>query len=334
MSTRTTTPLRRGVLAAAAALALPAAALAQSSVTLAGLVDLSAGQSKPVGNPNKVWGVDNGNMTTSWFGVNGSEDLGGGLSAIFTLQSFMRADTGASGRFGADTFWARNAFVGLASNTLGKVTIGRNTTPFFVTTLSFNPFGDSFGYSPSIRHYFTSGTLTGDSGWSDSVLYTSPKLGGATLQLFIAAAEAGSNGRNHGVNLRWGSGAFDSALSWQDVKKNGAAAVDDTKAWQAAASYDFGAAKLFGQFGNVDNKTSGNEYDIAGLGAAVPVGAGKILAQWGQIKPETGAKRKTFSLGYDHFLSKRTDLYLVGMSDKVDGLSSGSAFSVGVRHRF
>jgi predicted porin len=273
-------------------------------------------------------------MTTNWFGFSGSEDLGGGLSAVFTLQSFMRADTGASGRFGADTFWARNAFVGLASSSLGRVTIGRNTTPFFVTTLSFNPFGDSFGYSPSIRHYFTSGTLTGDSGWSDSVLYTSPKLGGATLQLFVAAAEAGSNGRNHGVNLRWGAGAFDSAFSWQDVKKDGAAAVADTKSWQGAASYDFGMAKLFGQFGNVANKTTGNEYDIAGLGASVPVGNGRLLAQWGQIKPETGAKRKTFSAGYDYFLSKRTDLYAVAMSDKIDGQSNGSAFSIGVRHRY
>lgn len=314
--------------------ALPGTAMAQSSVTLSGLLDISAGQSKAAGSSNKVWGVDNGQMTTSWFGASGSEDLGGGLSALFTLQSFMRADTGASGRFGADTFWARNAFVGLASSSLGKVTIGRNTTPFFVTTLSFNPFGDSFGYSPSIRHYFTSGTLTGDSGWSDSVLYTSPKLGGATLQLFMAAAEAGSNGRNHGVNLRWGAGAFDSALSWQDVKKDGATAVADTKSWQGAASYDFGVARLFGQFGNVANKTSGNEYDIVGLGASVPVGNGKILAQWGQIKPETGAKRKTFSAGYDYFLSKRTDLYAVAMSDKIDGQTSGSAFSVGIRHRY
>lgn len=326
--------VRSVLVAASIALALPGAAMAQSNVTLSGLLDISAGQSKAAGSSNKVWGVDNGQMTTSWFGVSGSEDLGGGLSALFTLQSFMRADTGASGRFGADTFWARNAFVGLASNSLGKLTIGRNTTPFFVTTLSFNPFGDSFGYSPSIRHYFTSGTLTGDSGWSDSVLYTSPKLGGATLQLFMAAAEAGSNGRNHGVNVRWGAGAFDSALSWQDVKKDGATAVADTKSWQAAASYDFGVAKLFGQFGNVANKTSGNEYDIAGLGASVPVGNGRILAQWGQIKPEIGAKRKTFSAGYDYFLSKRTDLYAVAMSDKIDGQTSGSAFSVGIRHRY
>ncbi|QTN24354.1 porin [Rhizobacter sp. AJA081-3] len=326
--------LRSALVAASVACALPGTAMAQSSVTLSGLLDISAGQSKAAGSSNKVWGVDNGQMTTSWFGASGSEDLGGGLSALFTLQSFMRADTGASGRFGADTFWARNAFVGLASNSLGKVTIGRNTTPFFVTTLSFNPFGDSFGYSPSIRHYFTSGTLTGDSGWSDSVLYTSPKLGGATLQLFMAAGEAGSNGRNHGVNLRWGAGAFDSAFSWQDVKKDGATPVADTKSWQAAASYDFGVARLFGQFGNVANKTSGNEYDIAGLGASVPVGNGKILAQWGQIKPETGAKRKTFSAGYDYFLSKRTDLYAVAMNDKIDGQSNGSAFSVGIRHRY
>jgi predicted porin len=325
---------RCALIAASTALALPATALAQSSVTLSGLLDISAGQSKPAGNPNKTWNVDNGQMTTSWFGVSGTEDLGGGLSALFTLQSFMRADTGASGRFGADTFWARNAFVGLASSSFGRVTIGRNTTPFFVTTLSFNPFGDSFGYSPSIRHYFTSGTLTGDSGWSDSVLYTSPKIGGATAQLFIAAAEAGSNGRNHGVNLRWGAGAFDSAFSWQDVKKDGAAAVADTKSWQAAATYDFGVAKLFGQFGNVANKTTGNEYDITGIGASVPVGNGKVLAQWGQIKPETGAKRKTFSAGYDYFLSKRTDLYAVAMSDKITGQSSGSAFSIGVRHRY
>ena len=326
-------PIHRAALIAAIALTA-GAAQAQSSVTLSGLLDVSAGQSKAAGSTSRVWGVDNGNMTTSWFGASGSEDLGGGLSALFTLQSFMRADTGASGRFGADTFWARNAFVGLASKDFGKVTLGRNTTPFFVTTLSFNPFGDSFGYSPSIRHYFTSGTLTGDSGWSDSVLYTSPNLGGATLQLFMAAAEAGSNGRNHGVNLRWGSGAIDAAFSWQDVKKDGATAVADTKAWQAAASYDFGVAKAFGQYGKVDNKTTGNSYDIAGLGASVPLGNGKVLAQWGQIKPETGAKRKTFSAGYDYFLSKRTDLYAVAMSDKITGQASGSAFSVGIRHRY
>ncbi|WP_341891886.1 porin [Variovorax sp. YR752] len=323
---------RAALIASVAALLAPAAQ-AQSSVTLSGLMDLSVGQTKPAGG-QKTWNVDNGQMTTSWIGFSGTEDLGGGLSAVFAMHSFLRADTGAAGRFGADTFWARNAWVGLASNSLGRVTIGRNTTPMFVTTLSFNAFGDSFGYSPAIRHYFTSGTMTGDSGWSDSVLYTSPKLGGAVVQLIGALGEAGSNGRNTGANLRFGAGAFDSALSFQDVKKDGGVAVADTRTWQGALSYDFGVAKLFGQVGKVDNKTTSNEYDIVGLGAAMPIGNGKLLGQWGRIKPDTGAKRTTFSAGYDYFVSKRTDVYFAAMSDKIDNLSSGTSVSLGVRHRF
>ena len=47
-----------------------------------------------------------------------------------------------------------------------------------------------------------------------------------------------------------------------------------------------------------------------------------------------GGNRNTFSLGYDHFLSKRTDLYAVMMSDKQAGKSGGSAYAVGMRHRF
>ncbi len=327
-------PIVRAALIASAATALAGAAQAQSSVTLSGLIDMSVGQSKAIGSPNKIWNADSGNMTTSWFGIGGSEDLGGGMSAVFAAQSFLRADNGNSGRYTGDAFWARSAYVGLASKDLGKVTLGRNTTPLFVTTLLFNAFGDSFGYSPAIRHYFTSGTTTGDTGWNDSVMYSSPNIGGATLQLIGALGEGTSNGRNAGVNLGYGTGPFNAALSWQSVKKDGTTAVADTKTWQLGASYALSMAKLYGQYGKVTNDTTGNEYKIAGLGASVPVGGGSILAQWGQIKPETGAKRKTFSAGYDYFLSKRTDLYAVAMSDKLDGQSSGSAFSVGVRHRF
>lgn len=62
--------------------------------------------------------------------------------------------------------------------------------------------------------------------------------------------------------------------------------------------------------------------------------AGAVLAQWGRITPDSGARRNTLSLGYDHNLSKRTDVYLVGMRDKVENLSTGLSVSVGVRHRF
>jgi len=334
-----TTKLKTVTLAAALLLA-GAAAQAQSKVTLYGLVDVSVGSTKNVGSA-AVKGVESGKMTTSFFGLSGNEDLGGGLSAVFALESFLRADVGNNGRFNGDNFWARSAFVGLSSKELGLVRLGRNTTPLFVQTLLFNAFGDSFGYSPSIRQYFSAGatatgtTATGDTGWSDSVQYLSPKLGGFSFGA-IAAAGEGAGGKNYGVNGAYGDGPFAASFTYQNVKKDGSATspVADTKTWQLAGSYDLGVAKLFGQYGKVENVTTKRDYKIGGVGAAIPVGEGKILVQYGQMDASLGADRKTFTAGYDYQLSKRTDVYAVGMSDKLDGLSKGNSYSLGIRHRF
>lgn len=326
---KTLIPLACGLLLLAAA-----PARAQSSVTAFGLLDLSAGTSKAPGSSASVKGVDSGKMTTSYIGFKGSEDLGGGVSAIFQLESFLRADAGLNGRFTGDGFWARNALVGLTSKELGTLKVGRNTTTLFVSALSFNAFGDSFGYSPTIRHIFSSNTVTGDSGWSDSVLYTTPSFSGFTGSAFVAAGE-GAGGRNMAASGTYVDGALGASLVYQNVKKdNGATAVDDTKVWMGSGSYDFGVVKLFAQYAKATNDTRHVDYKISEIGAAVPIGQGKLLAQFGQIKPSTGAGRKTWSLGYDYWLSKRTDLYLVGMSDRIDGLSAGTSLSLGMRHRF
>lgn len=318
-------------IAAAALLAvLGAAAHAQSTVSLYGLMDLSAGSFKAPGG-KAISKVESGAMTTSFIGFAGKEDLGGGLSASFAVESFLLADGGTAGRYNGDNFWARSAFVALTSKDLGTIKLGRNTTPLFVSTLSFNAFGDSFGFSPAIRQTFTSSTVTGDTGWSDSVHYIAPKIGDFSLGLIGAAGEAGG-GRNTGYNLGYGSGAFASALTFQKVAKG--ATVDDTRTWQLGASYDFGVAKLFGQYAKVDNITLKRDFKISGLGVAVPLGGGKVLLQWGHIDGSVTADRTTTTLGYDYNLSKRTDAYVALMSEKVTGLSNGTSYGVGVRHRF
>lgn len=311
-------------------------AQAQSSVNLYGLLDLSLGSTKAPGGTAQA-GIDSGKLTTSFFGMRGSEDLGGGLSAVFKLEGFLRADTGESGRFTGDTLFSRNAVVGLSSKDYGTATLGRNTTPLFISTLSFNAFGDSFGYSPSIRHYFSSNTLTGDSGWSNSIVYSSPSFSG--LKFGVAGATKGgangnSNGGNWGADVGYASGPLAAAVVFQEVKKDGATPVADTRTWQLNGTYDFGVAKTFLQYGEVKNLTVPNTYRISGLGAKVPVGAGALLAQWGRLSPKTGSDRNTLSLGYDHNLSKRTDFYAVAMRDKIDNISSGRSYSVGIRHRF
>ena len=324
---------KKAMLAAAAILSIAGAAQAQSTVSLYGLLDLSVGASKAQGSSSSVNNVASGNMSTSHFGVSGKEDLGGGMSASFALESFMRTDNGSAGRFNGDAYWARNAYVSLASKDLGDVKLGRNTTPLFVSTLIFNAFGDSFGYSPSIRHYYTSGTVSGDSGWNNSVLYTTPNMGGASVSLFAAPHE-GTGDNSTGISALYFGGPLAATAVYQKVGKNTVGAVQATTTTQFGASYDLGAAKLFGQYGKIDNKTVINSYKITSFGIAVPVGAGKVIAEYSDMKPNTGAELKTFSFGYDYSLSKRSDLYAVYMNDAKTGVSTGTSYSVGLRHRF
>ncbi len=326
-------PTRSILLAALVALAAPAVS-AQSSVTVYGLIDLSVGSSKaPGGSTDK--NINSGNMTTSFIGFKGSEDLGGGMSAVFAIESFMRADTAQAGRFDGDTFWARNAYVGVSSGA-GTVTLGRNTTSLFVNTLIFNPFGDSFGFSPAIRQTFTSGgnfQVSGDTGWSDSVKYSSPNFGGLSFTGHAALGE-GNGGRNIGLSALYFGGPFGAGFAWQQVEKGTGPFNPDTTAWQLGLSYNMAPAKFYAQYGSSDNKTIDNTTQVIGLGADYALGIGKLMLQWNKLSPDVGADLKTLSFGYGHQLSKRTDVYAVYMNEKKTGLRTGNSYAVGIRHRF
>ena len=87
--------MKKSLLALAVLGAFAGAASAQSSVTLYGRLDLSV--NKGVGQTAK--NLSNG--SGSRFGVRGSEDLGGGMSALFNLEHRFDADTGASQNFPA-----------------------------------------------------------------------------------------------------------------------------------------------------------------------------------------------------------------------------------------
>jgi predicted porin len=85
---------------------------AQSSVQLYGLVDEWVGATKFPGGQSAV-NVGGGGMSTSYWGMKGTEDLGGGYKAIFSLEAFFRAQGGQAGRFTGDAFFARNSYVGI-----------------------------------------------------------------------------------------------------------------------------------------------------------------------------------------------------------------------------
>jgi len=313
-------------------------AQAQSSVKVYGLLDMSFGSSKAVGSAVSQTNLDSGKMTTSYYGLTGSEDLGGGLSAQFKMEGFLRADTGEQGRNGTDPQFARAANVGLSHKDYGTLTLGRAPTPLYVTLLKFNAFGDSFGYSPTIRHYFGPGqaAVTGDNGWSDSVSYSSPTFSGFNFGASWASSESSvaSSGHNWGLNASYSQGPWAAAVVVHDVKKDGTAAVADTHTTHVSGSYDFGVAKVFLQYGEVENDTTFNDRKLTDLSVRVPAGKGAVIVAWGKNAPDTGAERKTTSFGYTYPLSKQTDLYAVGMHDKLTGSSCGHSYSAGMRLRF
>ena len=156
---------------------------ATSSVSLYGLLDVSA-YDKQLSGERKLKSLQSGAMTTSRWGITGSEDLGGGLRAIFDLSSFIRVDTGASGRNDADPFFARLAYVGLASDQFGSLRMGRISTATFLSEVSFGAFLDSTNLGPYVLHTFqapaTQPMITGngflDSAWSNSISYSLPAL--------------------------------------------------------------------------------------------------------------------------------------------------------------
>ena len=130
-------PARLALAACASLLAGPT--LAQTSaVQLYGTLDVGVGQiqAQLPGPPNaaispKVWAVQNGAVQTSYFGVRGTEDLGDGLKAKFQIESFIRLDTGAYGRFNPpgpaqDPFWSRAAWVGIEGG-FGDLRLGLNS---------------------------------------------------------------------------------------------------------------------------------------------------------------------------------------------------------------
>lgn len=331
----------------AVATVLPALASAQTSVRLYGLLDGYVGTEKNLVGSKTV--VNSGGMSTSFWGVGGEEDLGAGMKAVFALEGFLRVDGGEPGRFNGDAFFARSAYVGLSGGS-GTVTLGRNTTPFFLSTIIFNPFGDSFDLSPAFRHQFV-GNVQGDTGFKNSIRYQSPMMGGFKLDaLYTLGDENDSNNplkkRNKGFDLAgfYFGGPLSATMVYRDLNLDNTGVTADQKSFLAGVAYDLKALKVFGQLGQskLTSSASGETKDrMLQLGVSVPMGAGAILASIADDKitdnnAATASKRRGIAVGYDHNLSKRTDLYAVVFDDKFSNPESDKLrrLALGIRHRF
>jgi predicted porin len=351
---------------------------AAQSVTVYGQVDLFAGRTANVAGVNAVASpikvLNGGGLTTSNIGFRGREDLGDGAYVAFDMSSFIRMDTGQQGRndaigpplnLAADPFFSRYSWVGLGHARYGSIRLGNVPTLLWVNALTTNAFGTSVALSPLNLVTFVGGPLSGGTAWTNHIVYDSPELAGFSASVSVAAAE-GQGKRNVGAQASYKQDDYGVGLAWQNVKKTPLTFADgtslvQTRSWLLSGSYDFKWAKLFANMGAIhDGGTlaapADRNHRIWSASSAVPLGLGKVLIgiasrRTGDLVspvPATAAggniSRRVYSAGYDYYLSKRTDLYVMAMNDQtttrtlpvpprsVDASATG--YGIGVRHSF
>lgn len=305
-------------LIALAAVAASGAAMAQSSVTLYGVVDTSVAYVK---GKESVSGLLNNGAATSRLGFRGVEDLGNGLKAEFVLEGAVSPDDG-----GSSFDFKRQSTVGLAGE-FGQVRLGRALTASYNAVSRYDVFGTNGLGS----------TLAWSEGYqnrsNNMISYISPKFAGFGVGIDYGFGEQEKNKtqRYVGIGATYDNGPLSIGLGYDKANNVGYEEKvdtsvtppvtnitwgDDLKTWQLGASYDFAVVKLAGfyketKYKNAASGANEGKLKTWNLGVSAPVGAaGVVKASYNNYKwSDNAGKAQQFSLGYVHNLSKRTALY-------------------------
>ena len=321
---------------------------ADSSVAFVGELDTYLSSSEPAGSKSqeRTTGLQSNGLTTSYVGIHGSHDLDNGLTAIGSLEAFLQPEAGKIGRFEGDIMFARAANFGLKGD-FGQFTVGRNASLYFLSSIIFNPFGDSFTFSPMVLMGYGGGGIYGDSGWSDSLVYTTPTAGGFTTSFQYAFGnKAGDTSTNKiAANTFFKSGDFGLTAAVQKISGTQAGATglgaDDSQTDALIGiSYALGDNTFYAQYQMMrDDLVAGDiDRDTFVLSASFAVGKGSIYVGLGLTKTDTTTNdydRKIYTLMYDLPLSKKLELYAGYTSDDLDGAEqNGQTIGLGGRFRF
>lgn len=256
---------------------------------------------------------------TSRIGFKGTEDLGGGLKAVWQIESGISGNGTVTGTGAA--LANRNTFVGLAGG-FGTVVMGRHDTPYKLGTGSLDPFADTIAD-------YNLGRLNGvellmnshDARVGSALAYISPTWSGfhfaAAMVLENEAAAAGFEDSSDALSLTgvYSNGPLFASLSYQNVKDIVAAGAD-SKATKLGLGYTFGDAKVGFIYEKVKADTTTSDRKTWLLNGSYAMGPMVLKAQYGKVdnaffSTTANVDQTMWSLGLDYNLSKRTTAYFV-----------------------
>ena len=298
-------------LIALAVLAASGAAMAQSSVTLYGVLDTGLTYSK---GEESVYGMTHvGGNVNSRLGFRGVEDLGNGLKATFNLEAGMGVDDGNNymDKDSNGMAFRRTSTVGLAGN-FGEVRLGRMLTSSYLAVSRYDAFGDT-GIGGSLAWNIPQ---TGYAPRTENAIsYTSPNFSGFKIgaEYGFGEKQKARDSRYFGMGATYDNGPLSLGLGYDRLNSNtmdGLLAASDLKTVHLGGAYNFGVAKLLA-FYKQSKVSNAPKFKTFGLGVSAPVGAaGEVRASYNNYKiSDDNGKADQLSLGYVHNLSKRTALY-------------------------
>lgn len=371
--------MKRCVIAAAATLLACQASHAESGVNLYGLISTGIVYANNQNGHSQVQ-LANGPMQTPRWGLRGTEDLGGGNTAFFTLEGGFAIDTGTLSQGGR--LFGRQAFVGMSSPVLGTISLGRQydlpaaTLWPYESATQFAAFGTHIGDSDNVFNTFRV---------NNTIAYKSPSYGGLQFAGMMSLGEKpgdfrSNNAYSFGVSYKRNDLSLGMAYEELNTPNNAGnqsgavvgdygfsspfvtslasgAKVDHQRIFGTGGAYQFdkiGVSVLYTnvRFDYLDNtRLTVNNGEISVTDYITPnlmLGAAYIYT-WGEYQPGGNQpKWHQVNLGADYFLSKRTDLFLVGIYQRAAGdatfaqiytLSPSSTKSqvtavAGIRHKF
>lgn len=351
-------------MAAVLGVALGGTVQAQSNVILYGVADANieytTHNATSTGGSGSRVAMQSGGLAGSRFGFRGTEELGGGLRALFVLESAIAIDNGTLQQGGR--LWGRQAYVGLSAP-YGKVTLGRQYTSMFDLNASFSPTAYATQFEPVVF-------MLGTSLREDNMMKYTGNFGPVTLETHWAFGEQVGNITN---SAGWGGGASYSAngfgvqLSYDQVHgTRTSGSTPKTQKVAAAGRYEWGPAAVFAgyRFGKSDATAARTvaRDNLWWVGGVYSVGALSLTLAYyyddlRTFRPtatttSNPANPRQWLFVVDYNLSKRTDVYLSTAYARdsalnfdtyngpaasyvmANGGSSQFGAAIGMRHRF
>lgn len=358
---------------AAAALCVPAAACAQGAgnVQVYGSLTAGAVHRSNLAGGGSIQELGNSPLAASLIGFRGTEDLGGGLTAVFRLESGINTDSGGAGATvaGVAKFWNRQSFVGIGMGPAGTVTLGRQfhaATDRVIQTLDVYNVGGTTLHVTPLALFGVNRFVGNDSRADNSIKWRVNAPGGFTGALSHGLHE-GTGGTSWSADLGRTTPAYAVGAYVYNVRSPAPIAATgvrpEHRVWGLGGNFQLGPVRPYVHWmdSRVDAATatgSRQRNQILSLGVRAPVGLTLLKAAWTHDKGRNlngvagrDGTKNTVVLSAEYALSRRTSLYATAFQSSYSGgyrleptniaalqrdpnASRAPGQSIGIRHDF